>query len=164
MNSKWSLIFKAGIVAGIMDGVGASVMYYIRTGNGPEGVFRYVASGALGDVALTGSASIALVGVLFHLIIAFTWAVIYVSFYPQIRKVVSNWVVSGILYAIFVWAVMNLVVIPLSRTPDTPVTLMGAVRGASVLILCIGLPIAGITHYHDRKMHESQLVPEKQSD
>lgn len=159
MNSKWSLIFKAGIVAGIMDGLGASVMYYIRTGNGPEGVFRYVASGALGDVALTGSARIALVGVLFHLMIAFTWAVIYVSFYPQIRKVVSNWIVSGILYAVFVWAIMNLVVIPLSRTPDTPVTFMGAVRGAFVLVCCIGLPIAGITYYHDRKAHEKSARP-----
>jgi hypothetical protein len=150
MNSKWSLIFKAGIVAGIMDGIGASIMYYIRTGKGPEGVFRYVASGALGETALTGSPGIALVGVIFHLIIAFTWAVIYVSLYPRIRRVIPSWIASGILYALFVWSVMNLMVIPLSRTPDTPVTLMGAIRGVSVLIICIGLPIAGVTHHHNR--------------
>jgi len=155
MNSKWSLIFKAGIAAGIMDGLGASLMYYARTGKGPEGVFRYVASGALGEVALTGSSSIALAGVLFHLIIAFTWALIYVNLYPQIKKVIRSWIVSGILYAIFVWLVMNLVVIPLSRTPDTPVTLMGAIRGASVLVCCIGLPIAGITHHHYKKILSS---------
>ena len=148
MNSKWSLIWKAGIIAGIMDGLGASLMFYIRTGKGPEGVFRYVASGALGDIALTGSAALALVGMAFHLVIAFTWALIYVNLYPQIKRLIPNWIVSGILYAIFVWCVMNLVVIPLSRTPDTPITLMGAIRGASVLVLCIGLPIAGITHYH----------------
>jgi uncharacterized membrane protein YagU involved in acid resistance len=59
--------------------------------------------------------------------------------------------ISGALYAILVWLVMNLIVIPISRTPDTPITLMGAIRGASVLICCIGLPIAAITHYHYKK-------------
>jgi len=147
MTGKQSLILKAGIVAGIMDGLGASLMYYIRTGKGPEGVFRYVASGALGDIALTGSPALALAGVVFHLIFAMIWAAIYVSFYPQIKKWISSWIVSGVLYAIVVWCFMNLVVIPLSRTPDTPVTVMGFVRGASVLVFCIGLPIAGITRY-----------------
>lgn len=121
-------------------------MHYWRSGKGPEGVFRYVASGALGEVAFQGSALMAVWGVLFHLVIAMGWAFLYVSLYPYIRSLARHWVASGVLYAIFVWCVMNLVVIPLSRTPESPVTLMGFVRSGLVLVVCIGLPIAFITH------------------
>jgi uncharacterized protein YacL len=150
MANRWPLVFKAGIVAGIMDGLGASLMFYWRTGNGPEGVFKFVASGALGEAALQGGPVTALIGVIFHLIIAFIWALIYVRFYKQIRRVVRSWVVSGVLYAIFVWSVMNLVVIPLSRTAPVTLTLMGSIRSALVLVFCIGLPIAFITYRHYR--------------
>jgi uncharacterized membrane protein YagU involved in acid resistance len=156
MDNKWPLILRAGVVAGVMDGLGASLMFYWRTGKGPEGVFRYVASGALGNVAFTGNAAMAVVGVIFHLIIAFIWALIYVRFSEQIRQVVRSWVVSGVLYAIFVWMIMNLVIIPLSRTPDVPLTWMGAVRGALVLVFCIGLPIAFITHRYYESGKASQ--------
>jgi hypothetical protein len=156
MDNKWPLILRAGVVAGVMDGLGASLMFYWRTGKGPEGVFRYVASGALGNVAFTGSAAMAVVGVIFHLIIALIWALIYVRFSVQIRQAVRSWVVRGVLYAIFVWMIMNLVVIPLSRTPDVPLTWMGAVRGALVLVFCIGLPIAFITHRYYESGKASQ--------
>jgi hypothetical protein len=46
MANRCPLVFKAGIVAGIMDGLGASLKFYWRTGNGPEGVFKFVGSGA----------------------------------------------------------------------------------------------------------------------
>lgn len=46
------------------------------------------------------------------------------------------------MFGIFVWLVMNVVILPLSLVPSFEYTWSGAIKGAVILIIAIGLPLA----------------------
>ena len=50
----------------------------------------------------------------------------------------------AILYGIFIWIVMNLIVVPLSRVPHRTVTLSNVVINLIILIVCVGIPLSFI--------------------
>jgi hypothetical protein len=56
---------------------------------------------------------------------------------------------AGFGYGIFVWIVMNLVVLPMTALSPGPIKLYPAVIGASILVAMIGLPIAYAAHRYD---------------
>jgi hypothetical protein len=56
--------------------------------------------------------------------------------------------ISGILYGIFVWAVMNLAVIPLSKIGSHRIQLWPATEAMLILIFMVGIPISFIIHSH----------------
>ena len=134
------VIILTGLVAGVLDALGAIITFLIRGGKNPVKIFNFIASGVLGDAGLKGGNGMAMAGLLFHLIIATIWTLLFFLVYPKIKSI--NWVTSGIAYGVVVWLGMNLIVVPLSRTPPLPFTFSGIVVGIIVLILCIGLPIA----------------------
>jgi hypothetical protein len=136
------VIITAGLVAGILDGSAATVQTFIMSGKGIGRVFPYVASGVFGTEALTGGANMIIAGILFHLMIAMTWAIVFFFLYPYVSKVIKNWIVLGLVYGIFVWSMMNLVVVPLSNTPKFPFNPSRALIAASILVAFIGLPIS----------------------
>ena len=53
-----SKTIKAGLLVGTLDITAACLQFYIKTGKGPEPVFRYIASGILGKDAFTGGGMI----------------------------------------------------------------------------------------------------------
>lgn len=111
-------ISVAGLVAGILDGGAAVVAYLLRGGEDPTKIFNFIASGIFGSAGLSGGNTMALMGLLFHMMIATIWATIYFILYPRIAVLSRNWAVSGLGYGIVVWIGMNLVVVPLSNTPE----------------------------------------------
>lgn len=139
-------ILRAGLLAGTLDGLAAALSYYLQTGKNPVNVFKFVASGVFGTSALTGPDNVAFWGILFHYLIATGFAALFVLAYPRVAVLRKNWVVVGLAYGVFVWLVMNLVVVPLSNTPPVPFRLAGVVRGMAILMVCIGLPIAWVTN------------------
>ena len=52
------------------------------------------------------------------------------------------------MYGIFIWAIMNFVVVPLSRINKFPSDAKEAVIAAMILIFMIGLPVALLAHRH----------------
>ena len=50
------------------------------------------------------------------------------------------------LYGLFVWIVMNLLVVPLTRIPPFSITFAKAAENIIILMLAIGLPLALIVH------------------
>jgi hypothetical protein len=56
----------------------------------------------------------------------------------------TNRVLTGILYGLFIWLVMNRIVLPLSNTPTIPFKLYKAVKAATILIVMIGIPLSFI--------------------
>lgn len=152
MSKLIKSIFIAGLIAGTMDATGATVAYLLRGGENPIKIWNYVGSGVFGEVSLKGGMAYALLGLLLHYIIATIWATIFFFLYKFISIVSKNWIALGIVYGIFVWAGMNLIVVPLSNTPKAPMTLNGALIAAFVLIICIGLPIS----YLAKKYYSSQ--------
>ena len=142
-QSAASTIVLTGFIAGSLDITAASIQYYIRTGNGPANVLRYVASGVFGKEAFTGGVPMAAWGLLFHYVIAFAFTLFFFWIYPKINLQSKNKIITGLVYGAFVWAVMNLVVIRLSNIPPPPPFDFSKVSIAMlILMFCIGLPIS----------------------
>jgi len=145
----WRTIILTGLLAGTLDAVAAIVVSQAS----PAAVFKYIASGAFGaGKAFSGGDIMIAWGVIFHYFIALSWTLLFFFIYPTLPWLKKNRYVAGLLYGIFVWVMMNRVVIPLSEIPQRPFNLKGALTGMSILMVAIGLPISILTHrYYLRK-------------
>ncbi len=145
MDQKMTYLFKAilitGLIVGVLDAMAASVYSYVLFGSTPDKVFRYVASGFFGKEALSGGMSIAAWGLFFHFTVAMGWTALFYFLYPKISFFSSSKYISGIGYGIFIWLMMNFVVIPLSNVP--PSTFHFTIRTA--IMIGIHMFIIGVT-------------------
>lgn len=139
-------IFLATLIAGTLDISAAVIHYMIRSGKRPEGVFRFVASGVFGRAAFTGEPAMLVWGGVFHYLIAFLFSLLFFLLYPFVPAAKKYPVATGLLYGLMIWLIMNLVVVPLSNTPDIPFNLKQALIGMLILMGCIGLPISLIVN------------------
>ena len=145
-------ILVAGLVVGTLDILAAFAVRYAFARASPVRVLQGIASGLLGPAAFNGGAATAALGMLLHFVIAFTVGAIFFGVSRSWRFLLRHAVVSGIVYGVAVYWMMNSIVLPLSRLP------MGAaappVRYTLVMIaihiVCVGLPIAVIVARSDR--------------
>ena len=121
-----------------MDITAACVLSAILRGTQPLVVLQSVASGWLGAKAYDGGWSAGMLGLVSHFLIATIWSFIYCAFKTQI-SFPKYTVVIGLIYGIFVYCMMNFVVLPLSAFPGQPVI---TIRGLVIIMFCIGLPIS----------------------
>jgi hypothetical protein len=135
-------VITAGLAAGTLDIIAASLQYYIKTGKGPGNMLRFIASGVFGAKAFSGGAAMARLGLLFHYVITFLFTVFFFWLYPRAGVLQKSAILTGLLYGIFVWAVMNLLVLPLSLAPVIPFVLKKAAIAMLILMCCVGLPTA----------------------
>ena len=131
-----------GLIAGTMDILAASIQFYIETGNGPLKIFQYIASAVFGPEAFSDNIWMAVTGLFFHYCIAYGWTVLLFLLYPIFALLRQNKFATGIGYGVFVWLVMNLMVVPMSRIPARPINPGQAAEATLILIFCIGLPIS----------------------
>ncbi len=154
------IILSAGLIVGTLDILSAFVDYYIATRKNPLAVLPYIASGAFGDSALSGGAGMMITGLFFHYIIAFSFTVFFFWLYARIPFLPVNRILTGIGYGIFIWMVMNLVVVQLSGAPHTPIPAMKpfkVLKSMSILIFMIGLPLSFIAYnYFFRESHANR--------
>lgn len=139
-------ILLAGICVGTLDILAALADYYITTGKNPGVVLKFIASGVFGKKAFSGSTNMILLGLLFHFVIAFSFTVFFLWLYPRIKILSKNRIVTGIVYGIFIWVIMNLVVLPVSNTPPLSYTALKVVKAILILIVMIGLPLSFIAY------------------
>jgi len=141
------------LVAGTLDILGAITVYvWIMKRLTAIQLLQGIAKGAFGKSAFEGGTKMALAGLGFHFIIAFSFTIFYFFIFPLIPFLKKQRVISGLLYGVFVWCIMNLVVLPLLQIANIPVKWDSIVRGAAILMLCIGLPVSLIvSSYHLRK-------------
>jgi hypothetical protein len=146
-------VLLTGLLAGGLDAIAACLQYLIRTGNNPAKVFRYIASGVFGKKTLTESLyGMAAWGLLFHLLIAMTFTLFFFLFYPQIKVMFRNKFVAGVFYGLFVWAIMNLVVVPLTFGGGINFQLKNGLIAMGILIIAIGLPVSLLAdRYYSKK-------------
>jgi hypothetical protein len=146
MNQKLlplsTTILMAGLLVGTLDAIAASVFSYGFTGATPDKVFRYVASGVFGKAAFDGGLPIAALGLLFHFIVATGWTALFYLLYPKINFFSSSIYIVGMGYGIFIWVMMNKVIIPLSNVPPAPFHF--TIRTVVMILIhmfVIGIPI-----------------------
>lgn len=134
-------IIISGIVAGILDCI-LAVVFLGKMDF--AGVWKYVASGYFGKSAFSGGNEMVMYGLLFHFSIAIFWAIVFFFVVRKINFFTNYIIVGGLLYGIMIWFVMNLVVLPFTNIPQSPMTAISAIKNITILMLCVGLPISWI--------------------
>ena len=143
MKKRNAKILQAGLIVGTLDIRSAFIYYYIKTGKTNFLViFKFIASGIFGKDAGAGGTGMIVAGFILHYAIAFSFTVFFFWVYPKVNVMSKNRIVTGIVYGLFVWALMNLVVVPLSNTVHRPFKIEGALINMGILIVCIGLPLS----------------------
>jgi hypothetical protein len=130
-------ILLTGLLAATLDAVAAIVVYNAEPGS----LFKFIASGAFGKEAFAGGDRMIVFGVVFHFLIALSWTVLYFLIHSRLRLGERNTLVVVAGYGIFIWVVMNLVVLPFSNIPQRPIDAAGAMKGVAILIVTVSLPI-----------------------
>lgn len=135
-------ILVGGFIAGLLDITYAIVFWGLR-GVSAVRVLQSVASGLLGAAASEGGLPTAVLGLFLHFFIAFSAAAIFYAASRRFPFLIRQAFLSGALYGAVIFAVMNLVVLPLSAYPRkvtfTPTSLA---INLFVHMFFIGLPIA----------------------
>jgi hypothetical protein len=146
------------LLAGTLDMIAA----IISSGAKPLIICQYIASAIFGrEAAFSGGYTMGLLGLLFHYCIAFGWTLLFFILYPRIKFLSKNIYLIGVVYGIFVWCMMNLVIVPMTRIVQAPFNLQKAFVGMLIIIFMIGLPIAVMAHrYYHRSLRASS--PAKQ--
>jgi len=135
-------ILWGGLIAGTLDILAAFVNSGLR-GVSPTRVLQAIASGLLGADSFKGGFATAALGLVLHFFIATTATAVYYAASRKLKVLVDQAIVCGLAYGIPVYLVMNLVVLPLSAVPfKISYALGNVVTDASILMLCVGLPIA----------------------
>jgi hypothetical protein len=141
----WRTVFWAWLLVGTLDITAATTNYWIGGGNQPINIFIYIASGVFGQTAFEVGASMAWLGLLFHYMIAFVWTSLFFFIYPRLTFLSRiPWILTGIIYGVFIWLIMSRIVVPLSNTPKGPFKLSAAIIGCAILVAMIGLPLSYI--------------------
>ncbi|MEO5938089.1 MAG: hypothetical protein ABIQ43_03665 [Sphingomonas sp.] len=132
-------IVAATLVAGTLD-ILSAVVYTWTAGGTSAAMLRSVAGAiwpAAKQAGLTGSAA----GLGLHFAIMAVMAAFFVFAADRLPVLKARWVIAGIAYGIGLWAVMNLIVLPL-RFGFHPFKPLGLAEQFFSHIVLVGLPIA----------------------
>lgn len=132
----------AWLLAGTLDIIAAISYYALSTGRNPVVVLLYIASGVFGREAFSGGTLMAILGGVFHYTIALGWSMLFLVAYPRMKFLAKSKLMTGIGYGLFIWLVMNLVVLPLSKVAQPSFDPVRVATGIIILMVCVGAPIS----------------------
>ena len=139
-------ILKAGLLAGLLDGLDAAVIIAGMNHISPVRVFRFIASGVLGLSAFHGGPGIAALGVVLHFVIAIGAAATFYAISRVLPMVLRRPLLWGSLFGLGVYFFMHYLVVPLSRTPrQPPMATWALINLLFSHIFFVGIPIALVT-------------------
>jgi uncharacterized membrane protein YagU involved in acid resistance len=132
----------AGLVAGTLDIVYACVFWSIKADVPPLLIFQSVARGLLGNAAFEGGIASAALGLALHFLIAIAMAAGYFLATARWTPLLRRPVIYGCLYGLFLYALMNFVIVPLSAATPGSTDPVWITLSVLVHMLCVGVPIA----------------------
>jgi hypothetical protein len=133
------------LIAGTLDLSDALIFYGLR-GVPAQRLLQVIASGLIGAPALRLGLPGAALGLVIHYCITSVWSAIFIFAALRFRVLRRFPVVSGLLYGLLIYAVMNYVVLPHTKVVGhAPFHVATFVNGVAALVFCMGLPIAIIT-------------------
>jgi hypothetical protein len=115
-KSDLMAIFVGGFVAGTID-IGAAALINLAN---PILILHFIAGGLLGKPALEGGAAVALLGLVLQWAMSLIIAAIYVVSSRSLLVLRRLWMVSGLVYGVIIFFVMNYAVVPLSAWTRWP--------------------------------------------
>jgi len=144
------VVLMAWLLAGTLD-ITTAILYYVGPSRArATRLLQGIASGVLGARAFHEGAATAWIGLALHYLIALIWTLVFLVVFRTLSVLRRHLVVIGILYGIIVWLVMNLMVLPLSNVSRAPFQPRAAAIAATILVLCVGLPISLVLGRHLR--------------
>lgn len=143
MRSFWKTTLLTGLLVGTTDIIAAYISVWSRSGAFPSKMLHYIAGGALGlERSMAGGVGIAILGLLFHYFIAYSWTLFFFLILPRVKFLSFNKYIVGLLYGPFVGSIMTFVILPLTPLPPSSFNLQGALIGWLILGVVLGIPIA----------------------
>ena len=153
-------VVMTGLLAATLDITAAIVNFLIATGGAnPLIVLQYIASGVLGPAAFQNGAWAAAAGLLFHCVIAVSWTALFFAAYFRLEPLRRVWIVSGVLYGLFVWTAMTKIVVPLSNVRPVQHTLLRDLLAIAILMACVGIPVAWSAKRHYARQEGTPALP-----
>jgi hypothetical protein len=127
-----------GLIVGTLDILSAFIIALSR-GSTVTRLLQFIASGLLGPQAFQGGAATAILGLALHFFIAFTLVAVFYAARRRFDFVRDHAISSGIIYGLIVFAVMNLIVLPLSAAKPRH-SVSGDLIQIGIHMFVIGLP------------------------
>ena len=138
-----------GLIVGTMD-ITSAIIITLARGSTVTRLFQFIASGLLGPKAFQGGNASAALGLGLHFVIAFALVAVFYFASGYLSFLRQQAVISGIIYGVVVFGVMNLIVLPLSaaKPRHTPT---GDLIQIGIHMFIIGLPTAHLVRRFSRE-------------
>jgi uncharacterized membrane protein YagU involved in acid resistance len=131
-------VLCGGLIAAAID-IGAACLI---SGRGVGVILDSIAGGLLGRAAMEGGTQTAILGIVLQETMGVLIAAVYFLAAKLLPKLAQRWVVSGLIFGIAVFLVMNYVVLPLSAWRHSPHFVPGSFVENLVAMLVFGFIIA----------------------
>jgi hypothetical protein len=149
-------IVTAGMVAGLLDIAYVLVVYGLWRDANSIKILQGIAAALIGrEAAASGGLATAALGLGIHFAVALSVTAVFYALSRKLRLLVEQPLISGPLFGVAVWLVMQVVVLPFTATPPKsfPPAQWWVVFIAH--LVCVGLPIAIVV----RRMERRDLAP-----
>ena len=138
MSTPRALLYGT-LAVGILDLLDAVVFFGLR-GVQPIRIFQSIASGLLGRAAFSGGMASAALGIALHFFIAFLIVAVFFLASRRLPALVRAPILSGLIYGIGAYIVMQYIVIPLSAAGTGRFSWPVFVNGVLIHMFGVGLP------------------------
>ena len=138
MSTPRALLYGTLLVGGL-DALDAVVFFGLR-GVQPIRIFHSIASGLLGRAAFSGGLRTALLGAVLHFFIAFVIVAVFLLASRAMPVLVRAPILSGLVYGIGAYVVMNYIVVPLSAAATGRFSWPVFINGVLIHMFGVGLP------------------------
>ena len=136
-------ILRAGLLAGLLDGLDAALFIGLARGISPIRVFQFIASGLLGVSSFRGGWATAALGIALHFLIAISAAAVFYALSLKWTILLRKPLLWGPVYGMGVFLFMHDLVVPLSAAPVQPPAAASALLNLIFShIFFVGIPIA----------------------
>jgi hypothetical protein len=135
-------VLVGGLVAGTLDIVYAWVFWALKREVPAQRILQSVAAGLLGEASFEGGRATAALGLALHYLIAVSMSVAYYLAARRLPLLRERPFLCGAVYGLFLYAVMNYVVVPLSAAGPGSKDPLWITLSVAVHALLIGIPIA----------------------
>lgn len=153
LNSKTpgfnvSTVIKTGLLAGTLDICLAFLYSYINSKTPPLKILQYISKVAFGKTTFTDPAVLSITGLLVHFAIAMAWTVLFFILYRLLKPLRQYRIITAVVYGIFVWTMMNVVILPLWNDRPFEFKVDSAVINCLILVVAIGIPLSFSAYRH----------------
>jgi uncharacterized membrane protein YagU involved in acid resistance len=131
-------ILLGGLIAGTLD-IGAAALI---NGRSPLAILAVISSGLLGKASFQAGLPAVVLGLVLQWLMSLIIAAVYVLLGNRFPELKQHWIAGGLTYGVGVFAVMNYVVVPLSRIGHIPQFTVWTFGGNLLAMLGFGLLIA----------------------